>query len=126
MLTLEELGYLTHDGRYFQPTPRMLRLRAALLETSPLPRLGPAGLKAARDQLVESVPLGGLEGDWSVFVAKTQQSWSPGCASVEPGVDVLVQHAEGGTQFWRCLGLIGSEQRRQHAVMNLGAEDREP
>jgi IclR family pca regulon transcriptional regulator len=72
LLTLEQLGYLVHEGRYFQPTPRMLRLGAAFLETSPLPQLAQPYLEAARDELVESVSLAVLEGDWSVFVARAE------------------------------------------------------
>jgi IclR family pca regulon transcriptional regulator len=72
LLTLEQLGYLVHDGRYFRPTPRMLRLGAAFLETSPLPQLAQPYLEAARDELVESVSLAVLEGDWSVFVARAE------------------------------------------------------
>jgi IclR family pca regulon transcriptional regulator len=72
LLTLEQLGYLTHDGRYFAPTPRMLRLGAAFLETSALPRLAQPYLESARDELTESVSLAVLEGDRSVFVARAE------------------------------------------------------
>ena len=48
LLTLTELGYLTHDGRYFRPTPRMLRLGSAYLDTASLPVLAQRHLMAAR------------------------------------------------------------------------------
>lgn len=72
LLTLEQLGYLTHDGRFFAPTPRMLRLGAAFLETSALPRLAQPHLESARDEVTESVSLAVLEGDWSVFIARAE------------------------------------------------------
>jgi IclR family pca regulon transcriptional regulator len=72
LLTLEQLGYLTHDGRYFAPTPRMLRLGAAFLDASALPRLAQPYLESARDELTEAVSLTVLEGDWSVFIARAE------------------------------------------------------
>ena len=39
LLTLADLGYLTHDGKYFRPTPRTLRLGGAYLDTASLPNL---------------------------------------------------------------------------------------
>jgi len=41
LLTLAELGYLSHDGKHFHPTPRMLRLGGAYLEAAPLPAARP-------------------------------------------------------------------------------------
>jgi IclR family pca regulon transcriptional regulator len=72
LLTLEALGYLLHDGKYFHPTPRMLRLGASFLDTSPLPRLAQPHLEAARDELLESISLAVLEENWSVFVARAE------------------------------------------------------
>src|SRR5579875_1452933 len=39
LLTLVELGYLAHDGKYFRPTPRMLWLGSAYVEGASLPQL---------------------------------------------------------------------------------------
>lgn len=72
LLTLAELGYLTHDGKYFRPTPRMLRLGTSYLEGDPLPHLAQPHLTAARDTLDESVSLAVLEDGWSVFVARAE------------------------------------------------------
>ncbi|MGY1703725.1 IclR family transcriptional regulator C-terminal domain-containing protein [Geodermatophilus sp. SYSU D00697] len=70
LLTLEQLGYLSFDGKFFRPTPRMVRLGAAYLETAPLPLLARPHVIAAREELGESVSLAVLESDESVFVAR--------------------------------------------------------
>jgi IclR family transcriptional regulator, pca regulon regulatory protein len=72
LLTLEDLGYLSYDGKFFRPTPRMMRLGAAYLETSTLPLLAQPYVLAARDQLDESVSLAVLEDDSAVFVARAE------------------------------------------------------
>ncbi|WP_028935977.1 IclR family transcriptional regulator domain-containing protein [Pseudonocardia spinosispora] len=72
LLTLEALGYVVHDGKFFHPTPRMLRLGASFLETSPLPTLAQPHLESARNELAESISLAVLEEDWSVFVARAE------------------------------------------------------
>jgi IclR family pca regulon transcriptional regulator len=72
LLTLEAMGYLSHDGKYFTPTPRMVRLGAAYLETSPLPLLAQPHVVAARDELGESVSLAVLDGGHALFVARAE------------------------------------------------------
>lgn len=72
LLTLTELGYLVHDGKYFRPSPRMLRLGVAYLEADPLPTLAQPHLTAAREILNESVSLAVLEDGWAVFVARAE------------------------------------------------------
>lgn len=72
LLTLTELGYLTHDGKHFQPTPRMLRLGGAYLDTASLPALAQPLLMSARDRLAESVSLAVWQDGWAVFVARAE------------------------------------------------------
>jgi len=72
LLTLADLGYLGHDGKFFRPTPRTLRLGAIYLEATPLPRLAQPYLAGARDALQESVSLAVLEDGWSIFVARAE------------------------------------------------------
>jgi IclR family pca regulon transcriptional regulator len=50
------LGCLSFDGKFFRPTPRMVRLGAAYLETAPLAQLARPHVVAAREELGESVP----------------------------------------------------------------------
>jgi IclR family pca regulon transcriptional regulator len=72
LLTLTELGYLTHDGKYFRPTPRLLRLGSVYLQTASLPTLAQPHLVAARDALAESVSLAVWEDGYSIFVARAE------------------------------------------------------
>lgn len=72
LLTLESLGYLMHDGKYFRATPRMTRLGAAYSEVSPLPTLAQPCLAAVRDELGETSSLAVLDGDSSLFIARAE------------------------------------------------------
>jgi IclR family pca regulon transcriptional regulator len=72
LLTLVDLGYLSHDGKYFRPTPRMLRLGASYLEAAPLPQLAQPFLEAAREALNESISLALLAEGCSVVVARAE------------------------------------------------------
>ncbi|NWK42800.1 IclR family transcriptional regulator domain-containing protein [Ralstonia pickettii] len=72
LLTLVELGYLAHDGKFFMPLPRMLRLGSAYLSTSSLPQIAQPLLADARDELQESVSLAVLDDGYAVFVARAE------------------------------------------------------
>jgi IclR family pca regulon transcriptional regulator len=72
LLTLTELGYLTCDDKHFRPTPRILRLGGAYLDTAPLPALAQTHLMAARDVLNESVSLAVWDDGWSIFIARAE------------------------------------------------------
>jgi IclR family pca regulon transcriptional regulator len=72
LLTLLELGYVEHDGRYFRPLPRILRLGTSYLAAAPLPKRAQPILAAARDQLQESVSLAVFEGESATFVARAE------------------------------------------------------
>jgi IclR family pca regulon transcriptional regulator len=70
LLTLTELGYLAHDGKYFRPTPRMLRLGDCYLSTAPLPQIAAPFLERARDLLNETVSITVLEDDAAMAIAR--------------------------------------------------------
>ena len=70
LLTLVDLGYLTYDGKFFRPLPKMLRIGGAYLTGNPLPQHAQAILAAARDRIGESVSLAILDGPNAVFVAR--------------------------------------------------------
>jgi IclR family pca regulon transcriptional regulator len=72
LLTMHELGYLSYDGKFFRPTPRMRRLGGAYTGTSPLPLLAEPYLRAVRDALDESASLAVLDGDQVSFVARAE------------------------------------------------------
>jgi IclR family pca regulon transcriptional regulator len=72
LLTLTELGYLEFDGKYFRPQPRLLALSAAYSGTRSLPQIAQPFLKAARDELHESISLAVLDRDAALFVARSE------------------------------------------------------
>ncbi|KWE99424.1 IclR family transcriptional regulator domain-containing protein [Burkholderia pseudomultivorans] len=72
LLTLVELGYLAHDGKFFTPLPRMLRLGGAYFSTSSLPEIARPLLATTRDKLQESVSLAVLDDGYSVFIARAE------------------------------------------------------
>ncbi|MFI5613763.1 IclR family transcriptional regulator C-terminal domain-containing protein [Amycolatopsis sp. NPDC051903] len=72
LLTLVDLGYLTHDGKHFLPTPRLLRLGDAYVESTALPQVAKPHLAAVREQVQESASLAVLQNDESLFIARSE------------------------------------------------------
>lgn len=72
LLTLQELGYLAWDGKFFRPTPRMVRLAGSYATTATLPQLAQPVLDATREELAESVSLSVLDGDDVLFIARAE------------------------------------------------------
>ena len=72
LLTLEGLGYLSYDGKYFRPTARLARLASSYLSASPLPQLAQPHLEAVRDDVGESSSLAVLDGQSVTFVARAE------------------------------------------------------
>lgn len=83
LLTLLELGYVTHDGRSFAPQPRMLRLGYAFLSATPLPRLAQPVLETIQEAAGEAISLAILDGTETVFVARAAPHRM---VSVGPGI----------------------------------------
>lgn len=72
LMTLVEVGYLAFDDKFFTPTPRMVRLGSIYADTVPLPQLAGPHLIALREEIDESVSLAVMEGDESLFVARSE------------------------------------------------------
>lgn len=70
--TLTEVGYTTFDGKFYAPTPRVLRIGATYIDTADLPRLAQPHLEAVRDIVDESTSLAVRDGDSSLFVARSE------------------------------------------------------
>lgn len=70
--TLTLSGYLRFDGKYYFPTPRLMRLSSAYINSSELLLLAQPILDAARDELNESVSLSVRDGELAVFVARAE------------------------------------------------------
>lgn len=80
LLTLQRLGYVEADGRYFRLAPRVLRLGHAYLASTSLSKLVQPILEAVSERTGESSSLAVLDGTESVFVARavTRRSLSDG------------------------------------------------
>ncbi len=74
LLTLVDLHYLDHDGKFFRPLPRLLRLGAAYLSSAPIALRTQSILNSARDRLNESVSLAQLDGHSALFIARAEAS----------------------------------------------------
>jgi Transcriptional regulator len=73
--TLEQLGYVSQDRGRFQLTPRVLRLTHGFMEARSIPQVVQPVLRAAAQEIGESVSLSMLDGDEAIYVA---QAFVPG------------------------------------------------
>lgn len=73
LLTLTELGYAAHDGKYFTLTPRVLRLGTACLATLPLAQMVQPWLDQLSEELGESSSVSVLDEGEVVYVARAAQ-----------------------------------------------------
>lgn len=82
LITLELLGYASHEGPLYRLTPRILQLGFSYLSSSSLEALAFPLLQHLTQVLHESASLGVLEGDEMVYVARsaTQRVMSIGLA----------------------------------------------
>lgn len=79
LLTLADLGYLRHDGRYFALTPQVLEFGYAYLSSRPLPQIAEPHLQRLTGELQEMSSLAVLERDDICYIA---QAPSPKLLSV--------------------------------------------
>jgi IclR family transcriptional regulator, pca regulon regulatory protein len=80
LLTLQRLGYVESDGKYFRLAPRVLRLGHAYVTSNPLSKMVQPILEAISERSHESSSLAVLDGTDVVFVARaaTRRSLSNG------------------------------------------------
>lgn len=72
LLTLQELGYVAHDGKYFVPLPRLRRLGGGNRNSAVLVERAQSILDEARDRLNEPTSLAVLDGRESLFIARAE------------------------------------------------------
>ena len=77
LLTLEHLGYLESDGRYFWLAPKVLRFSGSYLASARLPRVMQPTLNRLAAQTQQSFSAVVLEGDEVVIVARSGAYGSP-------------------------------------------------
>ncbi|GAA5232930.1 helix-turn-helix domain-containing protein [Verticiella sediminum] len=70
LLTLQRLGYVHAEGKYFRLAPRTLRLGHAYVVSNPLGRLVQPILEATTERTHESSSVAVLDGMEAVFVAR--------------------------------------------------------
>ena len=73
LLTLHDLDYADYDGKFFQLTPRILRLGHAYLSATPLPRLIQPSLDSLSEKVGQSASAAVLDGTEIVYVARAAQ-----------------------------------------------------
>ena len=73
LLTLHQLDYADYDGKFFQLTPRILRLGHAYLSATPLPRLIQPSLDTLSEKVGQSASAAVLDGAEIVYVARAAQ-----------------------------------------------------
>ncbi|MFE5402984.1 IclR family transcriptional regulator C-terminal domain-containing protein [Streptomyces sp. NPDC056580] len=104
--TLTELGYVTFDGKFFAPTPRVLRIGATYGESAALPQLAQPHLAAIRDATDESASLAVRYDNESLFIARSE-----GTRLIDNGIRVgarLPLYASSTGQV--LLGALGSTE----------------
>jgi IclR family transcriptional regulator, pca regulon regulatory protein len=74
LLTLQSLGYVRTDGRFFSLTPRVLELGYAYLSSLSLPEVAEPHLEALVAEVNESSSVSVLDGDDVVYVARVPVS----------------------------------------------------
>jgi IclR family pca regulon transcriptional regulator len=80
LLTLQSLGYVQSDGRYFRLAPRVLRLGYAYVSSTTLSKIVQPTLEAVSERTSESSSMSVLDGSDVVFLARaaTRRSLSNG------------------------------------------------
>lgn len=68
--TLESLGYVRTDGKYFSLAPRVLRLGHAYMSSTPLPRLVQSVIDATSERAGESMSVAVLDATEVVVIAR--------------------------------------------------------
>lgn len=73
LLTLHELGYADYDGKYFQLTPRVLRLGTGALAAMPLPQIVQPWLDQLSERIGQSSSVSILDETEIVYIARAAQ-----------------------------------------------------
>lgn len=73
LLTLQTLGYVDTNGRFFSLSPQVLTLAQAYLRSSVLPRVAQPFLERVSDQTGESCSISILHGEEVIYVARSSR-----------------------------------------------------
>ena len=75
LLTLEQLGYVAHDGSRYQLTPRVLTFAYSYLSGVQLSRIAQPHLERVAEKTSESCSMGALDGTDVVYLAGVPTRW---------------------------------------------------
>lgn len=80
LLSLQELGYVKFDGKYFHPAPQLMRLGYAFLSSQPLLQIAQTIIEDVQDAAGEGISLSIFEDDHIVHIARSSngQRFLPG------------------------------------------------
>jgi len=98
VLTLEDLGYVTSDGRRFRLAPRVLELGYAYLSSQSLPELALPHLERLVSEAQESSELSILDGDEIVYILRV-----PGPSIMTVAINVGARMPAFATSMGRVL-----------------------
>jgi IclR family pca regulon transcriptional regulator len=73
LLTLNALGYIEANGKYFRLTPQVLTLSQAYFSSSPLPYVAQPHIERVSESVSESCSISVLTGDEIVYVARSSR-----------------------------------------------------
>ncbi|SPF80933.1 IclR family transcriptional regulator domain-containing protein [Pseudoprimorskyibacter insulae] len=73
LLTLTELGYTSYDGKFFTPTPKVLRLGNGALSAFPLTQVVQPWLDQMSERLQQSVSVSVLDDLEIIYIARAAQ-----------------------------------------------------
>lgn len=128
LLTLAELGYADYDGKFFQLTPRILRLGHAYLSATPLPRLIQPFLDRLSEKVGQSASASVLDGAEIVYVARASQKRVMSI-NLAPGSRLPAHCASMGRVLLAALpaaearALIEASERRAYTPYSLTEPD---
>jgi IclR family pca regulon transcriptional regulator len=71
LITLNSLGYVESDGKYFRLTPQILTLSQAYFSSSPLPRIAQRYIEQISEEVNDSCSASVLIGDEVIYVARS-------------------------------------------------------
>jgi IclR family transcriptional regulator, pca regulon regulatory protein len=71
LITLNALGYIDSNGKYFRLTPQVLTLSQAFYSSNPLPRVAQPYIEEVSEHIGESCSVSVLVGDEVIYVARS-------------------------------------------------------
>ncbi len=114
LLTLQELGYVRSDGKYFELTSKVLQLGYAYLSSATLPQLIEPVLEELSAKVHESASASVLDGSDIVYIARVHTR-----SIMRVGISVGTRFPVLNTSMGR-VHLAYQSQEKQAAIVSAG------